>query len=108
MLNCYEEFEDFFSKRLSELRYKKDVSARDLSLSIGQSHGYINSIETKKAMPSMQGFFYICEYLKISPTEFLDAGVSNPEKLNDLIADLKTLNDEQLATVTAVVKGLKK
>ena len=34
-----------FSQRLSELRINKDVSARDMSLSIGQNHGYINNIE---------------------------------------------------------------
>lgn len=34
-----------FTKRLVELRIKKGVSARDMSLSIGQSAGYINNIE---------------------------------------------------------------
>ena len=101
-------YDDFISERLTALRLSKDISARDMSISIGQNENYINRIENKKAMPSMQGFFYICEYLKISPMEFFDNGVRNPEKLNDLISDLKTLNDEQLATVTAVVKGLKR
>ena len=34
-----------FSERLSTLRINKGVSARDMSLSIGQSPGYINNIE---------------------------------------------------------------
>ena len=38
------EKEDFI-KRLTELRINKGVSARDMSLSIGQSAGYINNIE---------------------------------------------------------------
>ncbi len=41
----------------------KRVSARDMSLSIGQNAGYINTIESGKAFPSMTVFFYICEYL---------------------------------------------
>ena len=65
-------FEDEFAVRLSKLRIKKGVSARDMSLSIGQNAGYINNIETGKALPSMSGFFYICEYLGISPSEFFD------------------------------------
>ena len=34
-----------FRERLTELRMQKDVSARDMSLSMGQSSGYINNIE---------------------------------------------------------------
>lgn len=34
-----------FVKRLIELRLNKGVSARDMSLSLGQSAGYINNIE---------------------------------------------------------------
>ena len=63
-------YEDFFPQRLAQLRMKKGVSARDMSLSIGQANNYINSIENKKTMPSMQSFFYICEFLNITPQEF--------------------------------------
>ena len=35
---------DFFSQRLSELRTQKGVSARDMSLSLGQCESYINKI----------------------------------------------------------------
>ena len=35
-------YEDLFYQRLIELRTKKGVSARDMSLSIGQNAGYIN------------------------------------------------------------------
>ena len=59
--------EQLFYKRLVELRTAKDVSARDMSLSIGQSENYINAIENKRAFPSMQVFFYICDYFEISP-----------------------------------------
>ena len=34
-----------FPKRLAELRQEKGVSARDMSLSLGQSESYINKIE---------------------------------------------------------------
>ena len=40
-----------FSNRLSKLRTQKGVSARDMSLSIGQNPGYINNIETGKTFP---------------------------------------------------------
>lgn len=49
-------YEDLFYKRLTELRIQKGVSARDMSLGIGQSAGYINALENKGGFPSMQVF----------------------------------------------------
>lgn len=99
-------YEDEFPLRLAQLRNKKGVSARDMSLSIGQNPGYINNIESGKAMPSMACFFYICEYLNISPKDFFDFESQTPEKLNDLISDLKMLDEEQLDNIASIVKGL--
>lgn len=65
-------YEDLFAKRLTQLREAKGVSGREMSLDIGQNSSYINRIENGKAMPSMQGFLYICEYLKVTPEEFFD------------------------------------
>lgn len=99
-------YEEEFSQRLIQLRTAKGVSARDMSLSIGQNAGYINNIESGKAMPSMACFFYICDYLKISPSQFFDTDSKNPEQLNDLIEDLKRLNKTHLENISAIVKGL--
>lgn len=99
-------YENDFSLRLAQLRTKKGVSARDMSLSIGQNHAYINNIESGKALPSMATFFYICEYLNISPSEFFDTDSKNPEKLQTLLQDLKQLDDKQLDSISEIVKGL--
>ena len=48
-----------FAKRLTELRIAKDVSARKMSLSLGQSPSYINNIEKNRSLPSMENFFHI-------------------------------------------------
>lgn len=53
---------EVFCKRLVQLRMNKGVSARDMSLSIGQSPNYIIGIEGGKNYPSMETFFYICDY----------------------------------------------
>ena len=84
----------------------KGVSARDMSLSIGQSAGYINNIENKKNLPSMAAFFYICEYLEVSPQEFFDFDSQNPKKLDELMEYMKKLDDFQLDNLTGIVKGL--
>ena len=99
--------EEQFATRLAALRTQKGVSARDMSLSIGQSAGYINNIENKKNLPSMTVFFYICEYLGISPKDFFDVDAKNPEVLNEVIENLKGLSDDKLANVSALIKNIK-
>ena len=95
-----------FGLRLARLREKKGVSARDMSLSIGQNPGYINNIETGKSKPSLDGIFFICEYLGVTPSEFFDMESSNPSKLNMIVKDMKKLNDQQLETINMLVKDL--
>ena len=85
-----------FAKRLADLRTAKGVSARDMSLSLGQSAGYINNIENGVNLPSMAVFFYICEYLGITPKEFFDTDNANPEKAAELYEVAKHLKSEQL------------
>ena len=99
-------YENEFPLRLAQLRNIKGVSAREMSLSIGQNASYINNIESGKSLPSMSGFFYICEYLGISPNEFFDTDSKNPEKMQFLINVLKHLDDAQLDSISSIVKGL--
>ena len=97
-----------FSKRLVELRMNKGVSARDMSLSIGQNAGYINNIETGKALPSRSSFFFICDYLNITPQEFFDMDSELPEHLRNLVSNLKRLDPQQLKNIASIVEGLTK
>ena len=100
--------EDKFAERLAELRISKGVSARDMSLSLGQSAGYINNIENKKNLPSMTVFFYICEYLNVTPHEFFDFDVKSPQQLNEINSYLKQLNSEQINNLVPIIKDLVK
>ena len=83
----YSEFD--FGRRLSQLRERKGVSARDMSLSMGQNPGYINKVENGKAMPSMEVFFYICEFLAITPSDFFDEKKKEPWKLHQLTEECR-------------------
>ena len=97
-----------FSLRLAQLREKKGVSARDMSLSMGQNPGYINNIESGKSMPSLVGIFYICDYLGITVRDFFDMDVHNPGKLSQIISDLKRLDDRQLDALALLIQDLAK
>ncbi len=72
-------YEDFVPERIAQLRTKKGVSARDMSLSLGQANNYINNIENKKSLPAMQSFFYICEYLGVTPKDFSTMKTQTPQ-----------------------------
>ena len=95
-----------FALRLAQLREKKGVSARDMSLSIGQNPGYINNIESGKSAPSLTGLFYICDYLGMTPRDFFDTDSQNPTRLNSVVEELKHLNDRQLSLIEELVKNM--
>lgn len=98
--------EQRFSQRLSALRIEKNVSAREMSLAIGQNPSYINRIENGQAFPSMQGFFYICEYLGITPAEFFDERGADPYKQRRLDEALRMLDAKQRDLILTLAEGL--
>ncbi len=97
-----------FGQRLSSLRLNKNVSARDMSLSIGQSASYINTIENGNSFPSMTCFFYICEYLGITPAEFFTLDSKDPVKQDELMEAVRGLSTEHLDNLIGIAKGLKR
>jgi len=92
-----------FIARLVKLRMNKGVSARDMSLSLGQSENYINEIENGKAYPSMQAFFYICDYFNVTPQEFFDVDCPDPSGSDILIQRLKGLSPEQIKIISSMI-----
>lgn len=57
-------------------------------------------------MPSLQVFFYICDFLEVTPQEFFDVGNPNPEKLRDVIGDAKKMSDQSIEHIVAVMKEM--
>lgn len=100
-------YEELIAKRLAYLRTAKGVSAREMSLDIGQNASYINRIENGKSMPSMQGFLYICEYLNVTPCEFFasDTPVSSESLI--IAKELEGLSKDKLLLVKNMISSLK-
>lgn len=95
-----------FTLRLARLRDQMNVSARDMSLSLGQNPGYINNIESGKALPSMSVFFYICEYLGVTPAEFFQTEIKSPEKIRKITENLVSLDDDSLDCIAHLIEKL--
>ncbi len=102
MKKCEKEFPE----RLENLRIKKGVSARSMSLALGQNAGYISSIEKGRALPSMAIFFAICEYLEIAPQDFFEYDVKEPDKLRKLFDELRYLDTQSLQGISILVERL--
>lgn len=99
-----------FARRMSQLRQAKGVSARDMSLSLGQSAGYINNIENGVNLPSMAMFFYICDYLEVTPEEFFSVELADPmrlKRLKRLNQSLRRLTGHQLELLELLVQEMK-
>lgn len=99
---------DVFAKRLAALRESKGVSARDMSLTLGQSAGYINNIETCVNYPSMAVFFCICDYLGITPKEFFDTELDEPAKVHELLNTVQGLSGGQIDVLISVAEGFER
>ncbi len=97
-----------FGDRLAELRIKHNISARNFSLSIGQNSHYIEHIENHKTFPTMQIFFYICEFLRITPCQFFDLRASNPAKSNYLIEIVSDIPSDNLELMLILASLLTK
>lgn len=100
--------QEYVSKRISDLRISKGVSARDMSLSLGQNASYINRIENKKALPSLTMLTYICEYLGISLSEFFDEGNILPGRLREVNEELRKLTPAQIDIILSMAKEFTK
>lgn len=96
----------FLRQRLALLRTEKGISARELSLRLGQSEGYINAIETGRSMPSITMLFYICEELGVSLSAFFDEGARNPVLLEEILQEGKRLNRDALESVLNIMKNM--
>lgn len=99
--------ENLLRQKISALRIKKHVSAREMSLSIGQTPSYINKIENKKCLPSMDSFFAICDYFGVTPSEFFNDNVKNPDTCQ-LFCQIQKLSPNQYELVKKLVDELVK
>ena len=104
MLESYEDFAEFISKRIAQLRIQKNISAREMSLSLGLGAAYINHIENKNNMPSMEGLYDICEFLGISPKDFFDEESEAPAILLELTEEAKRFDAETLQKLLELIK----
>lgn len=97
--------DDFIRCRISDLRVKKGISERRMSLELGHSSSYIRSITSGRALPSMSEFLYICEYFGITPMEFFIEKDLNEEQ-KEIIQAAIDLPKEDLTYLIELIKRM--
>lgn len=98
--------EKFIKQRIAKLRTDNNISARELSLRLGQSSGYINAIENGSSLPSMSMLIYICEYFKITPMEFFDEDSEFPYLIKEITREIKKLDKKTLEALLTIIKSM--
>lgn len=97
-----------FSKRLTELRMNKGVSAREMSLASGLGENYINRLENGAGLPKLETFFIICDYLGITPQDYFSFEPNSRSRLSQLLKEAVALSDDQLDVLLAMAREMKK
>ena len=98
--------EKFVRERITELRMRKKKSEYQLSLELGHSKSYIQSISSGRPSPSMAAYFEICDYFGISPVEFFNSAVKNPEHIRKITDKLTLLSEEDLTFFESILDRL--
>ena len=97
---------NFIRERISQLRTNQGISEYKMSLDLGHSKSYIQSISSGKSLPSFSEFLYICEYLGVTPVEFFDAGIEDPQSICKLRDIAKQLSPKDLAALLNMAERL--
>ena len=101
-------YEDFIRNRITQLRISKNLSEYQMSLDLGNSKSYIQSITSGRALPSMTEFLSICEYLEVTPKDFFDDGLTNPDLIQKAVNGLKQLDDNDANLILSNINRLLK
>lgn len=96
----------FIQDRISFLRTKKGISEYKMSLDLGHSKGYIQSISSGKSFPSVPELLYICEYLGVTPKEFFDEESNNPQLVQELYNLTKDMPEEDIKVLINTAERL--
>ncbi len=99
-------YKKFIRDRISELRIKKGISEYKMSIDLGHSNSYIQSIVSGRALPSISEFLFICKYFGITPKEFFDDDIKEPILVQKAIDGIKNLDEKDLGILITVIERL--
>lgn len=101
-------YEEFVRERITQLRIKKGVSEYQMSYDLGHSRGYIYNISSGKALPPLKEFFAICDYFELTPKQFFDESLQNPELIQKALEGMRQLDESDMLMLLGLINRLLK
>lgn len=98
--------QNFIKDRIGQLVADSGKSEKQISLDLGHSVGYIQSLTSGKSMPSIQMVFQICEYFDIPITDFFDPDIHHPLTMQKIRSYICQMNSDDLAILERLSKRL--
>ena len=88
--------------------FKKMYQNIKMSMDLGHSKGYIQSISSGRALPSLSEFLSICEYFNITPIEFFDENRQEKAVTFELHNEIANLKQDDMKLLIQLAKRLTK
>lgn len=85
---------------------KKGVSEYKMSLDLGHSRSYIQSIVSGRSLPSMVEFLYICKYLDVTPSDFFNEEIDYPALVKSVLKGISGLSEKDLSLLLSLIERL--
>ena len=98
--------ESYIAKRITQLRMARNISEYQMSLELGHSKSYIQSITSGKSMPSTQELFNIADSFDMNLSEFFDEGNTLSPAVQKAIDAIRKLSEQDATLILAVVQRL--
>ena len=98
--------ESYIAKRITQLRMARNISEYQMSLELGHSKSYIQSITSGKSKPSTQELFNIADYFNMSLSEFFDEENVESPTVQKAIDAIRKLSEQDAALALAMIQRL--
>lgn len=98
---------EFIQNRISMLLKERNMSEYELSMNLAKSKGYIQSITSGRALPSMQLLLNICDSFNITPSQFFNDDKSASLEYLELCNNIKGLSSDDIKLLNELANRLK-
>ena len=95
---------NYTKDRYAKIRLAHNISARKLSMELGQSTEYINQIENGRCLPSVEGLLNFCDYFQISVGEFFEERFQYPVQYSKIIEELNQMDEQTVGKIYELLK----
>lgn len=99
---------EFVRERITQLRLQKGVSEYQMSYDLGHSRGYVYNISSGRALLPLKEFFAICDYFQVSPQQFFDDKVQNPDLVQKAVDGMKKLSEDDMLILLGIINRMLK